>query len=387
VGQCGKALDEASRKNPENEPLKRPYEIKALLDEFVISQEDAKRAIAIALYEHARRREIHLSGGTLTIDTDNGPEEVEVEKSNILQLGPSGTGKTHIARSVARMLDLPFFVADATRLTQAGYVGDDVETLLQGLLADANGDLERAQWGILFIDEIDKLARKTGRGATGYRDVTGEGVQQALLKLVEGSKVAVPPGYGKMVVSGGARATMFDTTNVLIIGAGSFAGIEDIVEARINKSSSMGFGGTARKKLSKNAYKQVTTEDIESFGLIPELVGRLPVLTSTYALTEDELVEIMVRPKNSVLKQFQALFGMDDVRLQFEDEALRAIAQIASKRTTGARALRSVVKEVLEPYSFEVPSDPTIQSILITEESVREPGKAKIVREGAAVTA
>jgi len=379
VGASSSALEEVARKSGLKAPtLKKPHEIKALLDETVISQDDAKREVAIAVYEHYRRREVVQKGG-LSIDG----EPVEVEKSNILLLGPSGTGKTHVARAVAKMLDVPFYVGDATSLTQAGYVGNDVETLLQGLMAAADQDIERAQWGIVFIDEFDKLARKSGRSASGYRDITGEGVQQALLKLLEGSKVMVPRGMGSRAISAGPNTDMIDTTNILFIGAGSFAGMEEVVERRINKSSRLGFGGENRRQLDKTSvYKQVTVEDIEEFGLIPEIVGRMPVITSTYELTEDELVEIQVKPKNAIIKQFRALYALDGIDLQFDAGALRAIAREAKKRSTGARALRAIVKTVLKPYSYSAPSNQDIAAIRITEEAVVEPGKGVVIHRG-----
>ena len=353
------------------EPLRKPLEIKALLDDHVISQNKAKTDLAIAVYNHYKRREAVRRG------IDLG---VEVQKSNILLLGPSGTGKTELARSIAKMLRVPFFVGDATRLTQAGYVGDDVESLLQGLLQDADGDLERAQWGIIFIDEFDKLARKSGRGATGYRDVSGEGVQQALLKLLEGSKMVVPRGMGAR--SGmSMQGDVFDTTNVLFVCAGSFAGLEEVIEKRVNKGAGIGFGAREAKRLTRtDVYLQATEDDILDFGLIPELMGRLPVLTTTLELTEDEMVRILTEPKNAIVKQFQALFSMDGIDLQFDDGALRAIAREARKRPTGARALRGIVEAVVRPYSFESPSDATIKAIRITEDAVTGAGQAVMVR-------
>ena len=346
--------------------LLKPSQIKASLDELVISQEDAKREVAIAVYEHYRRREV--AGKGLMLDG----EAVEVEKSNIMMLGPSGTGKTQIFRAIAKLLNVPFYVGDATSLTSSGYVGNDVESLLQGLLADAHGDVEKAQWGIIFLDEFDKLARKSGRSASGYRDITGEGVQQALLKLIEGSKVMVPRGMGARAVAAGPNADMIDTSNILFVGAGSFAGIEEVVERRLNKMSRMGFGGMHRLNPDKTAiYKQVTVEDIEAFGMIPEIVGRMPVLTSTYELTEEDLVRILVEPKSSLTKQFRALYALDGIELQFDQDALVAIAQEAKKRSTGARALRAIMKAVLKPHSYAAPDNSEITQIRITAEAVR----------------
>lgn len=378
VALAAENLAQASRRAAaqKNQTLRTPAEIKGELDAYVIGQDRAKTDVAVAIYDHYKRREVMRSQkGRITIDVDGKSEEVELEKSNILLLGPSGTGKTHISRAVARLLDIPFYVADATKLTQAGYVGDDVESLLQGLIAAADHDLERAEWGIIFIDEIDKLARKSGRNASGYRDVTGEGVQQALLKLIEGSKVAVPRGMGaKMVAAGMGNADCLDTTNILFVGAGSFAGIEEIVEARVNKRSALGFGGRERARFSnldKTAvYSQVEEEDILEFGMIPELVGRLPVLTSTYALTEEQLYEVLVKPRSSILKQFQALFSLDQIDLQLDEGAARAVAREATKHETGCRALRTIMERMLKEAKFMARSDKTIGSVRVSRETV-----------------
>jgi ATP-dependent Clp protease ATP-binding subunit ClpX len=367
---------------PAQKVLKKPREITALLDRQVIGQAEAKRELAIAVYRHYRRREVeHQQNGAILLDG----EAVEIEKSNILLLGPSGSGKTLLARAIARMLDVPFFVADATRLTQAGYVGDDVESILQGLFADSQQDVERAQWGIVFLDEFDKLARKSGRSASGYRDVTGEGVQQSLLKLLEGSKVPVPRGQGSRAVSGMSTIDVIDTTNILFICAGSFAGIEPLIEQRLNKSSGMGFGQEGRKKFEKSdLYHQVTVQDLEEFGLIPEIVGRLPIVSSTFELTEAEMIDVLVKPDHSLCKQFRALFSLDGIDLQFDPEALLAIARKAKQYSTGARALRTVVEQVLKPYSYEAPEDQDIASIRITAEAVAKPGSAVVMRKSVA---
>ncbi len=358
------------------EPLKKPREIKDHLDQHVIAQERAKRDISIAVYNQFKRRE--------NLQTSKDADDVVLRKSNVLLAGPSGTGKTEIARAVAQLLKVPFYVGDATRLTQSGYVGDDVESLLQGLLADCGGDVEKAQWGIIFLDEADKMAKKSGRGATGYRDVSGEGVQQALLKLIEGGLVPVPRGNQRML-SAAQSIDMIDTTNILFIFAGSFAGIEEIVNLRLNKGSHLGFGtaATQKKALTKSeVYDQLTEDDFLEFGIIPELLGRLPVRTSTVELTEDQMIEVLTKPKNAIIKQQRKLFAMDNIDLQFDDEALRAIARETTERATGARSLQSIVERVLHSVSFDAPSDPSIRSIRITEETVKG-GEALIIRDSA----
>jgi len=360
----------------EEKPLLKPKQIKEHLDGYVISQDRAKEDVAVAVYFHYLRREAMRRGLTL--------DGVEIQKSNILLMGPTGVGKTQLARAIARMLGVPFYIGDATKLTSAGYVGDDVESLLQGLLAACDGNIERAQWGIIFLDEADKLARKTGRNATGYRDVSGEGVQQSLLKLVEGSKMQVPRGMAKMGTTD--HYDMIDTENILFILGGSFAGIDEIVKTRVNKGSRMGFGGAdiMRKDMSETeVYQSITEEDILEFGIIPELLGRIPVHTSLLPLTEEEMVRVLTEPKDAIIRQFQALYSMDDIDLQFDKEALLAIGRQAKKRPTGARALRSIVEGVLKPYSYSCPSDPEVKTVRILEATVEQGAEAILVREPA----
>ena len=375
-----KALNrEVSPTEEKERPIPNPREIKAFFDEYVISQERAKKDIAVAVYKHYRRLEAKKAGGLLATDSDLA--KVEVEKSNILMLGPSGTGKTEIARTVTRMIGVPFYVADATKFTSAGYVGDDVESMIQGLIAAAGNDIERAEKGVIFIDEIDKIARKSGRGATGYRDVTGEGAQQAMLKIIEGDKVSVPRGMQK--VGMGAASDIVDTTDILFICAGSFAGgIEDIVKDRVNKKAKMGFGNQAIRRDIKpeEIYAEAIEADVLEFGIIPELKGRLPVMTTTLPLTEEEMVRVLTEPKNAIVKQFKAQFAMDGIKLTFEDEALSAIGKMAKERPTGARALRGIMEDVLGRYVFDHAGDPQVTAIHITEAVVKDGSDAVVTR-------
>jgi len=368
------AKDAKTKVMTEERPLRKPKEIRAFLDQYVISQERAKIDIAVAVYNHYKRRE-HVRQGV----TDIG--DVEIQKSNILMLGPSGTGKTEIARTIAKMLGVPFYVADATKMTQAGYVGEDVESMLQGLISDAGGDVQRAQWGVIFVDEIDKIARKSGRSASGYRDVSGEGVQQALLKMLEGHKVNVPRGMSRIIVD--TASDTIDTANVLFICSGSFAGgLDEIVTQRLNKGGRIGFAGKEHQKRKldeKEVYENANEDDVLEFGLIPELIGRLPVLTTTLPLTEDEMVQVLTEPKNALVKQCQALFAMDGIDLQFEVEALRAIGRKAKSRPTGARALRTIMEGLLKPYTYEYASEGDVEAVLVTE-AVVEKGDQPVVR-------
>jgi ATP-dependent Clp protease ATP-binding subunit ClpX len=372
------AKDAKTKVLTEEKPLLKPKGIRAFLDGYVISQERAKVDIAVAVYNHYKRRE-HTKQGVTEIG------DVEIQKSNILMLGPTGTGKTEIARTIAKMLGVPFYVADATKMTQAGYVGEDVESMLQGLIADAGGDVQRAQWGIIFVDEFDKIARKSGRSASGYRDVTGEGVQQAMLKMLEGHKVAVPRNMGRIISSDSMTDTL-DTTNILFVCSGSFAGgLDEIVSRRVNKGNRIGFASEEQQKRQldeRGVYEAANEDDVMEFGIIPEMMGRLPVLTTTLPLTEDEMVRILTEPKNALVKQYQALFAMDGIDLQFEIEALRAIGRKAKSKPTGARALRTIVESLLKPYTYEYAGEGDVEAILITGDVVEKGAQPVIRRKG-----
>jgi ATP-dependent Clp protease ATP-binding subunit ClpX len=368
------AFDQAKVKPQTGTPaLPKPVEIKALLDEHVISQDRAKKDLAVAVYNHYKRRDAAKAAKA---------GDVELSKSNILLLGPSGTGKTLCLQTLARTLNVPFYCQDSSALTMSGYVGADTEDILRGLVEASNGDPKRAEWGIVLLDEFDKLARKSGRSASGYRDVSGEGVQQGLLKIIEGDRVAVTRGRGKnaaisMVGADGSiksNVDIIDTTNILFVAAGSFAGIEEIVDRRVNKKARVGFGGSENRRQevdSNRAYELVTQDDILDFGIIPEILGRLPILTSTYELTEGEMLRILTEPKNSLIKQFRALFAMDDIELTFDQEALSEIAKAAKLSPTGARSLRTIVEKILGPHAYSAPSDPSVKSIRVTAEMVR----------------
>lgn len=336
----------------------KPREIFDFLNRYVIGQERAKRALSVAVYNHYKRVRAKDRGQDI---------DMSLTKSNILLLGPTGCGKTHLARSLAKLLDVPFVIVDATALTEAGYVGEDVENILLKLINAADGDIHRAERGIIYVDEIDKIARKA-QNASITRDVSGEGVQQALLKIIEGTTASVPPQGGRKHPH--QEYLEIDTSAILFIAAGAFAGIDEIVKNRLGKHST-GFGSQLKTTEEHgDLYQQITAEDLHRFGLIPEFIGRLPVLTSVQQLEEPDLVRVLTEPENSLVTQYKSLFELDGVDLNFTDEAIAQIAQLANQRGTGARALSSIMEEVLKDTMFEVPSQPNVRAVTITKEVV-----------------
>lgn len=370
-----KIKPKSKAKKEEKEPVKKldiksipaPHKIKASLDEYVIGQEHAKKVMSVGVYNHYKR----VAAGMM--------DEIEIEKSNMLMIGPTGCGKTYLVKTLARLLDVPLAIADATSLTEAGYIGDDIESVISKLLAAADNDVERAEQGIVFIDEIDKLAKKKN---TNQRDVSGESVQQGLLKLLEGSEVEVPVGANSKNAM--VPLVTVNTKNILFICGGAFPGLEEVIKERLNKQSSMGFKADLRDKYDNDPtlLEKVCVDDLRAFGMIPEFLGRLPIIFTLSGLTREMLVKILKEPKNAILKQYQKLLALDEVKLEFQDGALEAIAEKAMEKKTGARALRAILEQYMLDIMYEIPKDDSIGEVIITREYIENTGGPMILLRG-----
>jgi ATP-dependent Clp protease ATP-binding subunit ClpX len=375
IDLCNEIIDEelTTPTQLDLDNLPRPLDIYSVLNDYVVSQEESKRTLAVAVYNHYKRVRMGLDDG-----------EVELQKSNILLLGPTGCGKTLLAQTLARILNVPFAIADATALTEAGYVGEDVENILLKLIQAADFDIKKAETGIIYIDEVDKIARKADNPSI-TRDVSGEGVQQALLKILEGTVASVPPQGGRKHPH--QEFLSIDTTNILFICGGAFAGLDKIIERRIGKNT-VGFGADIRSRSSVESAEMLASvmpEDLMSFGLIPEFVGRLPVISAVHQLTREDLVEILIEPKNALVKQYQRFFGYDSIELVFTDDALWEIADHALARETGARGLRSIIELALLDVMFELPSRTDVTKCVITKETISKGLKPTLVTSAGAV--
>ena len=362
-----KPKEEQPAKELDIRSIPAPHKIKASLDEYVIGQEHAKKVVSVAVYNHYKR---------VATGTQDG---IEIEKSNMLMIGPTGSGKTYLVKTLARLLDVPLAIADATSLTEAGYIGDDIESVLSKLLAAADNDVEKAERGIVFIDEIDKIAKKKD---THHRDVSGESVQQGMLKLLEGAEIEVPVGANSKNAM--VPLTTINTRNILFICGGAFPELENVIKERLNKKSSMGFQADLKDKYDKepNLLSKVTVEDLRNFGMIPEFLGRMPIVFTLESLTKEMLVRILKEPKNAILKQYQKLLALDEVQLEFNDGALEAIADKAMEKDTGARALRAIIEEFMLDIMYEIPKDDNIGRVTITREYIEHTGGPVITMRG-----